>query len=61
MELGLDLAAAGQDPTGWWGRVEDRMHRFVRSRLPPGARDLRLTLDDEALEVVAEFECRDPE
>lgn len=60
VEFGLDRGEAGRDVAGWWRRVEQRMHRFVYSRLPPGARQVELCLDDERWEVVARFRLPRP-
>ncbi len=55
VEFGLEAADAGREAPAWWKQIEVRMAEFVEARLPAGAEDVELTLDDEALEVVARF------
>lgn len=61
VELGLEAGEAGRDAAPWWRQVELRMERFVSACLPIGARDVELSLDEEALEVVARFSLSDEE
>lgn len=56
-ELGLRHPAAQHE--GWWRRVEEEMAHFVFSQVSPTARELRMSLDAERMEVVVRYAARD--